>query len=91
MNVIKHSKVTKVSIGHKEVKHDGITYPCTLCEYKTQYKSLLGRHTETMHGQGVRNKRGIKLSCVECAFETVYKHSFTQHVHVTHGNVAYSL
>ena len=57
---------------HKEITHEGVRYPCDLCEYVAGTLFDLKQHKEIRHG-------GIRYLCDQCEYSASTIAQFKQH------------
>ena len=74
---------------HKEVKHEGIFYPCEICEFKTQYKQHLKIHKALKHGQVEKEIKKVKQKCDKCDEVYVSAQGLRQRKEVKHEGIFY--
>ena len=70
----------------KEVKKE--IYPCEYCEFETDYKNSLKRHTETKHKQ--RGKVKEMFQCQYCELVSDYKQNVIRHALTVHKDLGLS-
>lgn len=75
---------------HKEVKHDGVVYSCKSCNYKTQHKQTLKRHSKTYHGEESHIGKELRLPCPDCSFTTLSKQSLKIHITAQHDGITFN-
>ena len=63
---------------HLEMKHLGIRYPCSQCNYIGSYKRSVKVHFEKMH------KIGINYCCSECTYEAIEYRNLDKHIKMIH-------
>ena len=57
---------------HKQSQHEGVTYFCDQCNFKTLHKQTLKIHKGLKHG-------GINFDCDQCDYKTKVKASLRLH------------
>ena len=67
---------------HKQFKHEGIRYPCDLCDFSAGTLGILRRHKESRH-------YGIKYPCGECEYIAPTSVTLRRHVKQVHEGVRY--
>ena len=63
---------------HVERVHEGIRWPCDLCDYVGGYKGDLTRHKKIVH-------EGLSLVCSICQFKTPKKYHLKEHMLKEHN------
>ena len=63
---------------HKQSKHDGITYPCTIRDHKATRTQSLKHHMKMKHGKLEKEQCGL------CDFKTHNKISMKLHNQAKH-------
>ena len=58
--------------------HEGIRYPCDLCEYVGGYKGDLSRHKKIVHD-------GFIFDCSLCEYKSPKKYHMKEHLLREHG------
>ena len=59
------------------MKHWGIKYPCSLCEYKATGKGILSAHQKAVHDQ-------IKIKCFYCDYQATQQSKLKDHIKSMH-------
>ena len=67
---------------HKASTHEGVTYSCTYCEFRTKLKPGLKQHIEKEHN-------GLTYSWNQCEYHGKSKMSLKMHQKTKHENVIY--
>ena len=64
--------------------HEGIKYPCQLCEYKATHKHNLLSHIKSVH-------EDVKIPCQQCDYKAIKKGDLFRHIKTVHArqNVKY--
>merc|ERR550532_3501945 len=68
---------------HVSASHQGIRFPCELCNYRAPDKGSLMRHTRGVH-------EGIKFYCDFCVYSASQKGNLKKHVEMKHPDKEYS-
>ncbi len=63
---------------HFERVHEGIRWPCDICDYVGGYKGDLTRHKKIVH-------EGLSLACSICQFKTPKKYHLKEHMLKEHN------
>ena len=67
---------------HKESKHEGVTYPCTQCDYVGTWRHCLTRHIKKFH-------ENLVYPCKHCDYTSTCLSTFKIHVETKHLGVRY--
>ena len=62
---------------HIQAVHDGVRYPCNLCNHTASYRSNLRRHIDMKH-------RGLRYQCPHCSSKTSTKQNLQKHIKSMH-------
>ena len=65
---------------HKKAFHEGVTYNCNQCDYKSALKANLKRHIETKH-EDIK-----KFACNFCEYRCFLKTDLQRHMKKKHAN-----
>ena len=69
--------MTKGSLkSHMQSMHEGVNYPCDLCDYKAKQSPGLKRHMALVHNIGK------ELLCEQCDFQTRLNEKLKKHVKI---------
>ena len=63
---------------HKKSKHEGIRYPCDLCDYAATTLTNLKKHKKSKH-------EGIRYPCDQCDFAIDCPKNLTERVKLIYG------
>ena len=64
-------------VTHYRSKHEGIKYPCNLCDYQASYQSHLTTHIQSKH-------EGIKYPCNQCDYQSTQQSNLQTHIKRKH-------
>jgi len=67
---------------HTDANHEGIRYPCSICDYKATQKSHLKTHVNAIHN-------GVRYPCSKCDFKATERSNLKRHVMAIHKGVRY--
>ena len=74
--------MTKGSLkSHMQSMHEGVNYPCELCEHKAKQRPGLKRHMALVHNIGK------ELLCEQCDFQTRHNEKLKKHVKIKHEGI----
>ena len=73
-----------VMLDHYRNKHEGIKYPCNLCDYKANDRSNLRQHVKSKH-------EGVKYPCNQCYYQATMKNDLKRHIIRHHGSKVYTI
>ena len=63
---------------HKKSVHEGVKYPCNLCDYEATEQRSLTRHKQSGH-------EGVKCPCNLCDYEATKQSHLTAHKKSVHA------
>jgi len=63
---------------HIQIKHDGVRFPCHLCNFFATRKSTLKTHIASIH-------EGIKYPCDLCTYAATQKSALKRHMRTIHN------
>ena len=70
-----HQRVILLSI--LRAVHDGVKYPCGICDHQSTSKGNLTKHQRAVHD-------GVKFPCEECGHQETSKGNLAKHQRSTH-------
>ena len=77
----KESKAKNIR-HHKELKHEGVKYPCDQCDYVATNSSNQKRHKNAMH-------EGVRYPCDQCDYAATVANDLKRHKESKHEGVRY--
>ena len=74
-----HNLKRHIQIVHEGLQtiHEGQTFKCCLCEYKTKFKYSLNIHIQSTH-------EGITYQCPSCEYKATQESSLKRHMQSIH-------
>ena len=66
-------------LAHYRSKHEGVKYPCNLCDYQAKKLSNLQRHIQFVH-------EGFKYSCNQCDYQATKQSYLDTHILAKHSD-----
>ena len=84
---------TKYKITHNNVKlrstiysirsiHQGLRYPCTICDYQATQQGDLTKHKRSIH-------QGLKYPCTVCEYQATQQGDLIKHKKSSHQGLKY--
>ena len=69
-------------VTHYRSVHEGIKYPCNLCDYQATTQGSLQTHIKSVH-------EGIKYACNQCDYQAKRQDNLQRHIQSVHEGIKY--